>query len=390
MPVWAFRELVTSVFSPPYSRFVAGPEVHHLTRPVTPPSSIGPWRPCDRDRLLSTSCRYVLPCTKSKTTFFFLSRDAARHFEDGQVQRNEDPADHAAHDNHQERVNGIGQVVRRGVDLSLVERCNFPQHGLQGTRLLADRRHLDDHGGEKLRLGHGCAECGAALDGVDDPVDGRRHDRIAHRATHHFQTTDQWNAGTEQGRQRIGEAGHGSLEHERSDDRRLESYGVLPMDALGGAKPSAGTEEDDRGNAKDNIPPVDQIPAHRERDARRHRQGNVQRRQETDKLRQDEDEQAEDDNNAGDDDDQRVAGRTLDLAVQFRLTLEESSHLEQAVAQVARRLARSDHGGIERTEHSRIVVHGCRQGQTRLDLLLEVLRDHAQFLVAYLFACLLY
>src|SRR5450830_1090548 len=140
----------------------------HLTRPVTPPSSIGPWRPCDRDRLLSTSCRYVIPCTKSRTTFIFLSRDAACHFEDGQVQGDEYPADHAAHDDHENGVDGIGQVVRRGIDLCLVERGDFSQHGLQGTRFLADRRHLDDHGGEELRLSHGCAECGAALDGVDD------------------------------------------------------------------------------------------------------------------------------------------------------------------------------------------------------------------------------
>jgi hypothetical protein len=132
------------------------------------------------------------------------------------------------------------------------------------------------------------------------------------------------------------------------------------MDALGGAKPRAGTEEDDRGNAKDNIPPVDQIPAHRERHARRQRQGNVQLRQETDKLWQDEDEQAEDDSNAGDDDDQRVAGRTLDLALELCLTLEEGSHLEQAVAQVARRLPGSDHGSVQRAEHLRIAVHGCR------------------------------
>src|SRR5664280_3902619 len=104
MPMRAFRELVTSVFSPPYSRMFAGPEVHHLTRPVTPPSSIGPWRPPYRDRLLSTSCRSAIPCTKSRITFIFLSRDAARHFEDGQVQRNEDPPDHAAHDDHQDGV----------------------------------------------------------------------------------------------------------------------------------------------------------------------------------------------------------------------------------------------------------------------------------------------
>ncbi len=158
------------------------------------------------------------------------------------------------------------------------------------------------------------------------------------------------------------------------------------MDAPGGAKPCAGTEEDDRGNAKDDVPPVDQKAAHRERYARRQRKGNVQCRQETDELRQDEDEQAEDDSNAGDDDDQRVAGRTLDLALELRLTLEEGSHLEQAVAQVARRLARSDHGRVERTEHSRIAIHGCRQRQAGLDLLLEIIRDHAQFLVAYLFA----
>src|SRR5450830_640699 len=331
---------------------------HHLTRPVTPPSSIGPWRPSYRNRLLSTSCRstplaweksargYTIPCTKSRTTFIFLSRDAARHFEDGQVQRNEDPADHAAHYDHEDGVDGIGQVVRRGIDLGLIERGDFSQHGLQGTRLLADRRHLDDHGGEELRLGHGCAECGAALDRSDDPVDGRRNDAVAHRAAYHLQTTDERDTGAEQGRQRVSEAGHGGLQNERSDDRRLERQVVFEVNALRRAQQCAGTEEDCRDCHKEDIPAMYQEVAHRQGDARRHGQGHVQSRQETDKLWQDKDEQADDDSNAGDNDDQRITGRTLDLALELRLALQESGHLEQAVAQVARSLARHDHGGI--------------------------------------------
>src|SRR5450756_944702 len=175
-----FRALVTNVFSPPHSQLLPGPYVpsfnqagyatqlhRSLASIISEPTSqhfLQEYTP----RMGKNARGYTIPCTKSRTTFIFLSRDAARHFEDGQVQRNEDPADHAAHDDHQDGVDGIGQVFRRGVDLSLVERRNFSQHGLQGTRLLADRRHLDDHGGEELRLGHGCAECGAALDRVDD------------------------------------------------------------------------------------------------------------------------------------------------------------------------------------------------------------------------------
>src|SRR5450756_1943198 len=86
--------------------------------------------------------------------------------------------------------------------------------------------------------------------------------------------------------------------------------------------------------------------------------GHVQGRQETDKLRQDEDEQADNNGNTGDDDDHRVAGRTLDLALELGLALEEGGHLQQAVAQVARALACPDHGGVQRTEDSRVVVHG--------------------------------
>src|SRR5450830_1195468 len=56
---------------------------NHLTRPVTPPSSIGPWRPPYRDRLLSTSCRstplaweksargYTIPVRKVKPLSYF-------------------------------------------------------------------------------------------------------------------------------------------------------------------------------------------------------------------------------------------------------------------------------------------------------------------------------
>src|SRR5450830_954922 len=318
----------------------------HLTRPVTPPSSIGPWRPPYRDRLLSTSCRERIPCTKSRTTFIFLSRDAACHFEDGQIQGDEDPTDHAAHDDHEDGVDGIGQVVRRGIDLCLVERRYFPQHGLQGTRLLADRCHLDDHGGEKLRLGHGCAECGAALDRGNDPVDGRRNDAVAHRAAYHLQTAYERDTGAEQGRQRVSEASHGGLQDERSDDRRLKRQVVFEVDALRRTQQCAGTEEDCRDCHKEDIPAMYQEVAHRQGDARRHGQGHVQSRQATDKLWQDKDEQADDDGNAGYDDNQRVTGRTLDLALELRLALQESGHLEQAVAQVARSLARHDHGGI--------------------------------------------
>src|SRR5450756_1022929 len=217
---------------------------NHLTRPVTPPSSIGPWRPPYRDRLLSTSCRRTplvleqhargrtIPCTKSQTHFKSLSRDATRHGENGQVQGDEDPPDQAANHDHENGVDGVGEVLRRRVDLRLVERRDFPQHGLQGTRLLADRRHLDDHWGEELCFGHGCTECGAALDGADDPVDGRRNDGVAHRAAHHLQTSDERDAGAEQGGQCVGETGHRGLEHQGADDRRLERQVVLPMDAV--------------------------------------------------------------------------------------------------------------------------------------------------------------
>src|SRR5450830_1853397 len=239
-----FRALVTNVFSPPYSQLLPGPYVpsfnqagyatqlhRSLASIISEPTS---------QHFLQVYYTY----TKSRTTFIFLSRDAARHFENGQVQGDEDPADHAAHDDHEDGVDGIGQVVRRGVDLGLIERRDFPQHGLQGTRLLANRRHLDDHGGEELRLGHGCAECGAALDGGDDPANGRRNDRVTHRSGHHLQTADEWDAGTKQGRQRVGEAGHGGLEHEGTDDGSLERQVVLPMDALGCAKPPACCKED--------------------------------------------------------------------------------------------------------------------------------------------------
>src|SRR5659263_62056 len=230
-----FRALVTDTLSPPYSQLLPGPYVPsfnqagYATQLHRSLASIisGP-----------TSQHFLqayYTCMKSRTTFIFLSRDATRHFEDGQVQGDEDPADHAAHDDHQDGVDGIGQVVRRGIDLGLVERGDLSQHGLQGTRLLTDRRHLDNHGGEELRLSHGCAECGATLDGVDDPVDGRRNDAVAHRSAYHLQTADQWNAGAEQGRQRVSEASHGGLQDERADDRRLKSYIVLPMNALGSA-----------------------------------------------------------------------------------------------------------------------------------------------------------
>src|SRR5450830_1034202 len=153
-----FRALVTDVFSPPHSRVLPGPEVQSfnqagyatqlhrsLASTISGPTSqhfLQEYTP----RMGKKCSGVYYTSTKSRTTFIFLSRDAARHFEDGQVEGDENPADHAAHDDHQDGVDGIGQVVRRGIDLCLVERRDLAQHGLQGTRLLTDRRHLDDHG----------------------------------------------------------------------------------------------------------------------------------------------------------------------------------------------------------------------------------------------------
>jgi len=53
----AFREWVTNPCHLPTIDCSLDMKSNHLTRPVTPPSSIGPWRPPYRDRLLSTSCR---------------------------------------------------------------------------------------------------------------------------------------------------------------------------------------------------------------------------------------------------------------------------------------------------------------------------------------------
>src|SRR5450756_848159 len=160
----AFREWVTNVLSPPYSRLFPGHEVQsfdqagyatQLHRPLAstisgptsqhflqgeryPVLKVKPlFNFCQEVRQHNTKTAPPLECRliTCDSRPLCLSGDAARHGEDGQVQGDEDPTDHAAHNNHEDGVEGVGQVVRRGVDLGLVERRNFSQHGLQGCLL---------------------------------------------------------------------------------------------------------------------------------------------------------------------------------------------------------------------------------------------------------------
>src|SRR5450830_49517 len=116
-----FRELVTDVLSPPYSQLLPGRKVPSFDQAGYATQLHRPLASIISEPTSQHFLQAYYTCTKSRTTFIFLSRDAARHCEDGQVQRNEDPSDHAAHDNHEDGVDGIGQVVRRGIDLGLVE-----------------------------------------------------------------------------------------------------------------------------------------------------------------------------------------------------------------------------------------------------------------------------
>ena len=71
--------------------------------------------------------------------------DVVVDFEQRQVHRDHDEADHAADDDDHHRLHDRGERFHRGLDLVLVELGDLVEHRVQGARFLADADHVRDH-----------------------------------------------------------------------------------------------------------------------------------------------------------------------------------------------------------------------------------------------------
>src|SRR5207342_3514640 len=139
-----------------------------------------------------------------------------------QVHRDHDRTDHATDDHHYHGLDQARQRVDRVVDFLLVELGDLEQHGVQRTRLLADRGHLYHHVREQVDLLHRDVDGVAHRYVILHAVHGLLIDLVAGGTGHGIQGLDQRNTRLEGHGQGAGKARDRGVMQYLTDDRKFQ------------------------------------------------------------------------------------------------------------------------------------------------------------------------
>ena len=296
--------------------------------------------------------------------------DLADHVVDRTEHREHDPAEHAAHDQGQQRFDQLLHLLHRLADVTVVEVADVEQRFVEGAGVLADAQHADHQRREEAGAVEGGGDVLPLDDQLLDPLQPLANDQIADDPLRRpDRLEDRYSRSVEQ-RKGVGEACQDDLAQNAAEHRhaQLDAVEAQPRQRVV-VQQQSHAEEGEQRQRRQQIPVGHQQVRHQEEDLRLQRQHLPHALHEHPELRHHVDHQEQ---GGGDDDradEGRVGGHLPRLRHQFILPLQRFVQAVQHVRQAAGRLAGTDETDEDLVEDAAMALHRLRQGLPALDRL---------------------
>jgi len=271
----------------------------------------------------------------------YLSGDVLIHTVQRQHDSDSDEADNQRHDDDQNRFQHTDQTGGRSIGLLIKIVSGLAQDGIDGTRLLADEDHGDQHRVEDMQVIHGSRDVLAPGYLGDDVVELLLDDGIADDACDHPQHVDDVDAGCVQAGERPGAARGIDRAVQLAEVRQIQLHAVQPVADGGNAVQDGDADDAQADDEQDHDPVVREAFGDIDQNLRRHRQ--LMPLIEGEERRQHLGHQEQDDDDADDGQDDRIHEGAPDLVLQPVFLLKVLRHLGQIGLQDAAGFPGGDH-----------------------------------------------
>ena len=295
--------------------------------------------------------------------------------EDGEIHRDDQPADHDAQEDDHQRFHQRREIRYGALDLVVVELGDLRQHDVQRPGGFADLNHVADHVRKDPTFDQRRGQRSALADAVARRQHGLLDDAVTGRLGRDRQSVQDRDAGGRQRAQGLREAGHRGLpgdgaEHGQGEDQPV---GLPPA---GSGPGIAAQQEEGPARTRGDLPEIGRsVFARRDGEAGRERKLLAEAGEHLPEDRDDVGQQQRGHQDGHADDARRIDQGGLQSRPEFGRLLLSVGQPRQDAVERAPEFARGDHADVELAEHCGVLPQRLGERRAALDVAFDLADD---------------